>query len=85
MGSSSSACRARSAASEVAGSGNIIIKNTCSHNTINWVIAAGNALAPIVQASINTAVSGNTYAGSLGSTEPNATSRTDPASCRLIA
>jgi len=53
--------------------GNIIIRNTCSGNTINWEIAASNAVAPIVQATTNGApISGNTYAGSLGSTDPNA-------------
>jgi parallel beta-helix repeat protein len=58
---------------DVDAGGNIIIRNTCSGNTTNWTIAAGNALAPIVQATTNAAaVSGNTYAGSLGSTDPNA-------------
>ncbi|NUQ53066.1 MAG: right-handed parallel beta-helix repeat-containing protein [Phycisphaerales bacterium] len=53
--------------------GNVIIKNTCSGNTVNWDIVAGNALAPIVSASTNAVpVSGNTYAGTLGSTDPNA-------------
>jgi hypothetical protein len=58
---------------DVGSFGNIIIKNTCFGNTTNWKVAAGNALAPIVQASTNAvAVNGNTYAGSLGSTDPNA-------------
>lgn len=58
---------------DVDSSGNIIIKNTCSGNSTNWDIAAGNALAPIVIASGNAAaVVGNTYSGSLGSTDPNA-------------
>ncbi|HKQ48482.1 MAG TPA: right-handed parallel beta-helix repeat-containing protein [Phycisphaerae bacterium] len=53
--------------------GNIIVKNTCSGNTTNWDIAIGNALAPIVSATTNAAaVAGDTYAGSLGSTDPNA-------------
>jgi parallel beta-helix repeat protein len=53
--------------------GCIIIKNTCSGNTTNWDIVAGNALAPIVSAGTNAVpVSGNTYAGTLGSTDPNA-------------
>lgn len=56
------------------GVGNIIIKNTCSGNTtFNWTIAAGNAVGPIVQATTNAGIiNGNTYAGSLGSTDPNA-------------
>ncbi len=53
--------------------GNIIIRNTASGNAINWTIVAGNALAPIRQASTNAStVTGNAYAGSLGSTDPNA-------------
>ena len=58
---------------DVNGVGNVIMKNTCSGNTINWDIAVGNAVAPIVGAATNAAlISGNTYAGSLGSTDPNA-------------
>ncbi|HKQ48910.1 MAG TPA: right-handed parallel beta-helix repeat-containing protein [Phycisphaerae bacterium] len=53
--------------------GNLIIKNTCSGNTTNWDVAIGNAVAPIVAATTNgAAIGGNTYAGSLGSTDPNA-------------
>ena len=53
--------------------GNIIIRNTCSGNTTNWEISSGNAVAPIVLATTNgAAISGNSYAGSLGSTDPNA-------------
>jgi parallel beta-helix repeat protein len=53
--------------------GNFIIRNTCSGATTNWDIVIGNAVAPIWQASTNAAaISGNTYAGSLGSTDPNA-------------
>ena len=57
----------------VEGAGNIIIRNTCSGNTTNWSIVANNAVAPIVSASKNpNAITGNSYAGSLGSTDPNA-------------
>lgn len=57
----------------VDGVNNVIIKNTCSSNAVNWQIAAGNDLAPIVVSLENAAVvSGNTYAGNLGSTDPNA-------------
>lgn len=53
--------------------GNIVMRNTCSGNTTNWDIAAGNAIAPIVSATVNlNAFSGSTYGGSLGSTDPNA-------------
>lgn len=57
----------------VDGTNNFIVRNTCSSNAVNWVIAAGNDLAPIVNALENAAVvNGNTYAGNLGSTDPNA-------------
>lgn len=58
----------------IEGPGNIIIRNVASGNTtVNWQIAAGNAVAPIVSASTNAAaISGNTYAGPLGSTDPHA-------------
>lgn len=53
--------------------GNIILKNICSGNTTNWSIAAGNAVAAIVSATTNAAaINGNTYTGSVGSTDPNA-------------
>ncbi len=52
---------------------NIVLRNTCRGNDINWSIVAGNHVAPIVQASGNGAqITGDTYAGSLGSTDPNA-------------
>jgi parallel beta-helix repeat protein len=58
---------------DVDGGGNFIARNSCSGNTTNWDIVIGNAVAPIVQATTNgAAISGNTYAGSLGSTDPNA-------------
>ena len=58
---------------DVDAGGNIIVRNACSGNTTNWTIAAGNALAPIIQAATNAAaVSGNTYAGGLGSLDSNA-------------
>lgn len=58
---------------DVDSTGNIIIKNTCLMNATNWDIVAGNAVAPIVQAATNAAaISGDTYAGSIGSTDPNA-------------
>ncbi|MCB9846267.1 MAG: right-handed parallel beta-helix repeat-containing protein [Phycisphaeraceae bacterium] len=58
---------------DIDGGGNIVIRNTCSGNTLNWSIAIGNAVAPIVQAATNAiAISGNTFGGSLGSSDPNA-------------
>lgn len=58
---------------DVDSAGNIIIRNTCTSNGTNWDIVAGNAVAPIVQASTNgAAIIGSNYAGGLGSTDPNA-------------
>ena len=55
--------------------GCIVMKNSCSNNTTNWLIVAGNSVAPIVQSSSSSngaQISGSTYAGSLGTTDPNA-------------
>jgi len=54
--------------------GNIIIRNTCSGNTIDWVIAANNVFGPIIdrRAPASAAVSGFSAASTLGSTDANA-------------
>ncbi len=53
--------------------GNVIVRNSVKGCTLNWSIVAGNSLAPIASASTNAAaVSGDTYGGTLGSTDPNA-------------
>jgi parallel beta-helix repeat protein len=54
--------------------GNIIIKNTCSGNTIDWVLVANNVFGPIIdrRAPASAAVSGFAAASSLGSTDANA-------------
>ncbi len=54
--------------------GNIIVRNTCSGNTTNWDIVANNVYGPIIDrtAPASPAVSGNSAASSLGSTDPNA-------------
>jgi hypothetical protein len=52
--------------------GNIIIRNTCSNNATNWVIAAGNSFL-IVQANVTASnFSGNAGGGGVGSTDPHA-------------
>lgn len=53
---------------------NLIIRNSAHGNTTaNWDIIAGNKVAPIVAATTNaTNISGDTYAGNLNSTDPNA-------------
>ena len=59
---------------EVVGSGNIIIRNTCSGNTINWAIVANNVYGPIIDrtAPASAAVNGNAAPDASGSTHPNA-------------
>lgn len=57
---------------QVLSTGNIIIKNTASGNTINWDIAAFNSVAPIVVTPTNAApISGNSSAGSFTTSDPN--------------
>lgn len=53
-------------------SGSIIVRNTCSGNTSNWTIVAGNSIGPIVTAATNAAsINGNAAAPStLGTTDP---------------
>ncbi len=53
---------------------NIIIKNTCSRNTTNWVIFQNNICGPILDRTspISPAISGNSAPSSLGTTDPNA-------------
>lgn len=63
---------------QVTGTGNIIVRNTCSGNTTDWVIAANNIYGPIIDRRIPTtvpstpAVSGPAATGTLGSADPNA-------------
>jgi parallel beta-helix repeat protein len=54
--------------------GNIIIRNTCSGNVINWSFVAGNVFGPIIDRTSpgTSAVSGNSAVDSTGSTHPNA-------------
>jgi parallel beta-helix repeat protein len=53
---------------------NVIVRNTCSGNTLNWSIAAGNVCGPILDrtAPASAAISGNSAPSSLGSTDANA-------------
>lgn len=63
---------------DVSTAGNIIIRNTCSGNTTDWVIAANNIYGPIVDRRLSPpttttpAVNGPSAAGTLVSTDPNA-------------
>ncbi len=51
--------------------GNFIVRNTCSANTTNWDVVAGNVCL-VEQAGIAGAVLGNTGGVAPGSTDPNA-------------
>ena len=53
---------------------NIIIKNTCGDNTVNWDIAANNIYGTIIDrtAPATAAVTSNAASNTLGTTEPNA-------------
>ena len=57
---------------DVDAAGNIIIRNTASGNTTNYVIVANNVFGAIVDrtAPASAAVSGNTAASSAGTTDP---------------
>jgi parallel beta-helix repeat protein len=54
--------------------GNIIIRNTCTGNAINWVIQPGNVFGPIIDRTApgSPFVSGSSAASTLGSTDANA-------------
>ncbi len=52
-------------------SGNIIIRNTCSGNDVNWDIVAGNKCLVVTGANAGP-ILGNSGGVSLGSTDPNA-------------
>lgn len=53
---------------------NIIVRNTCASNTLNWSLVAGNIFGTIVDRTSpgSAAVSGNSAASSLGTTDANA-------------
>ena len=59
---------------DVDGNGNIIIKNTCSGNTLNWDIATDNYYGPIINRTgvATAAVNGSAAASTLATTDPHA-------------
>lgn len=59
---------------DVDGGGNIIIRNACSGNTINWQIAPNNVYGPILDrtAPASAAVSGNAATSAIGSFDAHA-------------
>jgi parallel beta-helix repeat protein len=54
--------------------GNVIVRNTCSGNTTNWVIVANNYYGPIIDRTgvATAAVNGSAASGTLATTDPNA-------------
>ena len=58
----------------VATPSNLIVKNTCASNTLNWSIIANNVYGPIIDrtTAVTPAVNGNAAAAAIGTTDPNA-------------
>lgn len=54
--------------------GNVIIRNVCTGNTTDWVIAANNYYGPIInrEGAATAAVNGPSSPGTLASTDPHA-------------
>lgn len=67
-------CHTNDRGVQVDGAGNLIIRNSCSGNTTDWVIAANNVFGPIIdrRATGSTAINGFSAPGTLGTTDPNA-------------
>lgn len=59
---------------KVNGSGNIVLRNTCSGNTTNWSLTADNVCGPIIDRTApgSANISGNSAPDSTGSAHPNA-------------
>jgi len=59
---------------DVDAAGNVIIRNTCSGNTTDWVVVANNVVGPILdrRAPASAAINGFAAPDSTGSTHPNA-------------
>ncbi len=64
-------CAANDTGIDVGGADNIIIRNTCSTNTVNWDIAAGNKCLVVLGVDAG-AILGDSGGASPGSTNPNA-------------
>ncbi|MCP9874368.1 hypothetical protein [Synechococcus sp. Cruz CV-v-12] len=50
--------------------GNVISRNTCSGNTVNWQVAAGNICLVLVATPTPAVISGDSGGTSPGSTNP---------------
>jgi hypothetical protein len=58
----------------VGGIGNVIVRNSCKGNNVNWQISAGNVVGPILDRTVpaSAAINGNSGPSSLGTTDANA-------------
>jgi hypothetical protein len=67
-------CTAADRGIQAVGTGNIILRNSCSGNTTDWVLAANNVFGAIIdrRAPASGSVNGFSAPSSLGSTDPNA-------------
>ena len=68
-------CNGNDRGIDVDGFQNIIIRNTCSANALNWTFVGGNHFGPIIDRTAVAApptVNGNSATEALGSTHPNA-------------
>ncbi|MCG3122238.1 MAG: hypothetical protein GIKADHBN_00619 [Phycisphaerales bacterium] len=68
------ACNHNDSGIDVDAAGSIIFRNTCTGNTINWVLAGNNVFGPIVDRKSpgSAAVSGDSAADTSANTNPNA-------------
>lgn len=59
---------------DVDSTSNVIVRNTCRANTVNWDVAANNVIGPVLDrtAPAHAGFTGNANAGSTGTTDPNA-------------
>jgi len=65
-------CKSADRGIDVDGTGNIIMRNTCTANTINWTIVGGNSYLVVVANRTVSNFSGDAGGGGYGSTDPNA-------------
>ncbi len=69
------ACNGNDRGIDIDGIRNIIIRNTCSANAINWTFVGSNHYGPIIDrtaVAAPPAITGNSAASALGTTDPNA-------------
>jgi parallel beta-helix repeat protein len=65
-------CRGADRGIDVNGTGNIIIRNTCSGNTVNWDIVAGNSYLIVQAPTTASNFTGDAGGSGVGSTNPHA-------------